>query len=333
MKIGYQWLVWMLCIGLAGCSSGERHKTSDEVNPIIGNESYAYFFGKEPDDFTDEFLRVQTHLRYAEKILREKEVGHLNEEQKQSRARLLKLLNEYRQNGIYPANTKYPGERKPCFIDDSGRICAVGYLVEKTAGRQLAERINAQYQYSEISEMNIPELHQWIAESGLTPEEVATIQPTYGTYVFRSNQLTFGGGISSRTIEAGYPAFTAGYQYSENVMTFYTAAGFETLGPDDYLAGLRLGYGRQIKKIPGTISLGVTPSYFEENSNTGMNLKPDLSYALASRPWKRFSLQMMLSYGYDFAIDNRSAFPLSRHDLSVKAAMLFRLKSKPKVVW
>jgi hypothetical protein len=55
----------------------------------------------------------------------------------------------------------------------------VGYLVEKTAGRQLAEDINEKHQYEYISEMNDEIVDNWIANSGLTERECAMIQPTY----------------------------------------------------------------------------------------------------------------------------------------------------------
>ena len=74
----------------------------------------------------------------------------------------------------------HPKQRKPCFIDKDGTICAVGYLVQQTAGQQMAEEINSLFKYSEVYEMDISVLEDWVASSGLTLEEVATIQPKYG---------------------------------------------------------------------------------------------------------------------------------------------------------
>ena len=96
------------------------------------------------------------------------------------RAYVLGLLHQYALNGIFPTNRAYPDERKPCFIDADGTICAVGYLVEQTKGRQLAEQINAKHQYDLLLDMNEPAIKAWADEYGLTLEECAMIQPTYG---------------------------------------------------------------------------------------------------------------------------------------------------------
>jgi hypothetical protein len=152
---------------------------SQTVNPIIGDESYLETFGKMPDHKTDNELRIQTHLKYVETILRNKDVSHLSSELQARRIYLLDLLREYHTRGKFPQNHYPSGERRPCFIDDSGTICAVGYLVEQTAGRETAEVLNAKFQYDVIMDMNSPLLDKWISESGLTKEEIATIQPTY----------------------------------------------------------------------------------------------------------------------------------------------------------
>ena len=94
---------------------------------------------------------------------------------------MLDLLHEYRKAGSI-RQLRSPGGRRPCFIDRDGNICAVGYLVEQSAGRELAEQINAKYQYDYIRDMDLPELADWVAGSGLSLEEVAMIQPTYGYY-------------------------------------------------------------------------------------------------------------------------------------------------------
>jgi len=82
--------------------------------------------------------------------------------------------------GVFPVNEKYPGIRRPCFIDDHRNICAVGYLIEKTVGRAAAEDINSKHQYDYITDMQEPLIEQWANEFGLTLEECAMIQPSYG---------------------------------------------------------------------------------------------------------------------------------------------------------
>ncbi len=170
-KLGFYSLGLMVLLSLSS--------TSQTVNPVIGDESYLETFAELPQAKTNNELRVKTHLKYVEQMLRSKDVSHLNAELQAQRTYLLNLLREYYQRGKFPENHHASGERKPCFIDDDGTICAVGYLVEQTAGRQTAEALNKEFQYEEILNMNSPILDTWISESGFTKEEIATIQPTY----------------------------------------------------------------------------------------------------------------------------------------------------------
>jgi hypothetical protein len=96
------------------------------------------------------------------------------------RNHLLDLLHDYWTKAVFPRNYDYKAERKPCFIDKDGTICAVGYLVEQTAGREAAETINFKHKYDVVMEMNDEMVDNWINKSGLTKEECAMIQPTYG---------------------------------------------------------------------------------------------------------------------------------------------------------
>ncbi len=148
------------------------------INAVIGNESFEKTFGRKPQPNDDPHLRIQTHLRYVEQVLREKPLDDLTPTQRERRVHLLDLLHTYAEAGVFPQNTRHEGFR-PCFIDDQGAICAVGYLVAQTAGRAAAEAINAQFQYGYLMDMNSPLLDEWIAQSGLTRRECAMIQPSY----------------------------------------------------------------------------------------------------------------------------------------------------------
>jgi hypothetical protein len=168
----------------------------DTVNPVIGDISFVTKFGKLPDASTDEDLRIKTHLEYVEDLLRKKDITEMNEEQKEKRSQLLDLLHEYRTAGIFPRNYDHPGKRIPCFIDKDGNICAVGYLIEQTAGREAADEINSKYKYEELLAMNDATVDSWIISSGLTKEECAMIQPAYGDEE-NNNDIPPGYGISS----------------------------------------------------------------------------------------------------------------------------------------
>lgn len=179
-------LLLALCFFVAGNPfSSETVKDVDSINPVIGNESFRVRFGREPNVCDDEDLRIRTHLAYVEALLRSRDVRHLPEGLQTARLRNLNLLREYHLRGEFPRNYDRV-DRRPCFIDRDGRICAVGYLVEQTAGRDMAEDIRGLYKYAYISEMEGATIEQWIARSGFTPEEVATIQPTYRTFINRS---------------------------------------------------------------------------------------------------------------------------------------------------
>lgn len=180
-----------------------QHLTSgpgQTVNALLGDTSFEDKFGSRPTDATDEDLRISTHLEYVEKLLREADVSALSDRLKAKRRLMLDLLREYRTAGVFPRNYDHGDERKPCFIDRDGKICAVGYLIERTAGREIAEAINQKYQYEEILAMNDPVVDGWIAGSGLTKTECALIQPTYGgpTVVYdNKNHVSKGYSISS----------------------------------------------------------------------------------------------------------------------------------------
>jgi hypothetical protein len=150
------------------------------VNAVIGDKSFIQTFGQAPDHYTNEILRIQTHLMFVEQVLRSENVTGLTKKQKRNREKALNLLHEYWLNGVFPSNYDYPDERKPCFIDRDGKICAVGYLVAKTAGRNVAEKINLKHQYEYIEEMNEEIVADWAKEYGLSLEECAMIQPAYG---------------------------------------------------------------------------------------------------------------------------------------------------------
>jgi hypothetical protein len=171
LLLGLGWLFWP--------SRPLTPAATDLVNPIVGNASFQARFGRAPRPADDDAPRISTHLAYVEKLLRARDVRHLPAAQRQRRAALLDHLHRYRTAGVFPRNERYRQQRRPCFIDGAGRICAVGYLVEQSAGRALAERINARHQYDYLRDMRTPELLAWVGESGLSREECAMIQPTY----------------------------------------------------------------------------------------------------------------------------------------------------------
>ncbi|MGI4884836.1 MAG: hypothetical protein ACRYFR_07745 [Janthinobacterium lividum] len=173
------------------------------VNPVVGDASFVARFGRGPTAGTPDALRIQTHLAYAEQQLRQRTPGALPAALRQRRAHLLDLLHAYWQAGVFPQNAAPDGQRHPCFIDGTGRICAVGYLVEQTAGRAAAERINQRFQYRNLLDMRDDALGRWVAQSGLSLADCALIQPTYGSVyvpVATGNNIPTGYGTASAVL-------------------------------------------------------------------------------------------------------------------------------------
>jgi hypothetical protein len=176
-------------------------KKNQQVNSLLGDISYEQKFGHKPNETIDNNLRISTHLEYVENLLRNKDVSNLSADLKIKRNHLLDLLHNYWMNGKFPKNYDYADQRKPCFIDKDGNICAVGYLVEQTTSRQLANEINSKHKYDDLLAMNSPTVDKWVLTSGLTKEECAMIQPTYGpSKIYDYNYITPAYGISSSII-------------------------------------------------------------------------------------------------------------------------------------
>lgn len=147
------------------------------MNAVIGDTGWKTILKNNPA--ASETEKIQAHLFYVESYLRLHAPEGLTSGQLSNRLFLLNALSNYRKNGKFPKNEDYPGERRPHFIDSEGTICAVGYLVEQSAGREEAERINSKYSYARITEMQDAGLKNWMYENGFTLQECAMIQPQY----------------------------------------------------------------------------------------------------------------------------------------------------------
>jgi hypothetical protein len=164
-------------------NSSERSSNNRSINALIGNKSFLHAFGEHPTEKVPEQVRIKTHLQYVEGILRNRSIDHLSEEQQRSRFNHLNHLREYYQAGNFPHNDGHPDARRPTFISQDGNICAVGYLVEQSLGREVVEKINQDYKYHFISDIDAPVFKEWVKSSGFTIRELAMIQPMYGPRV------------------------------------------------------------------------------------------------------------------------------------------------------
>ena len=155
----------------------EAHRHA--INAILGDLSFIHHYGIPPPPGTDADLRVRTHLEFVHALLSRRDASHLPADLREARRQNLSRLRAYIDAGRFPHNYLYPHENRPCFIDRDERICAVGYLVERSAGRELAERINTEFQSQFLWRMRLPALERWSAGSGLSLLELSMIQPTY----------------------------------------------------------------------------------------------------------------------------------------------------------
>lgn len=180
-RIAVSALLWM--VGLVACGNPPAPAPlhTDSVNLILGDESFEARFGRPPTADVDEDLRIRVHLEYVLELLRQRSTAHLSPAAREARSRNLERLADYIRRGEFPRNDDHPDARRPTFIDSRGRICAVGYLLEQDFGRQAAAAIAAGFKYAFVREIDSPLLTEWAATSGLEPEELEMIQPTYSS--------------------------------------------------------------------------------------------------------------------------------------------------------
>lgn len=128
----------------------------------------------------DEVERIQQHLADVEDYLRATDVSDWPIELQQERAERLDELREYREAGVFPRNLDFEQARVPYFIDDRGVACAVAHLMIESGYEESARAIAERENNAWLMEMSSPEVAAWVPKSGLTAEEAAWIQPTYG---------------------------------------------------------------------------------------------------------------------------------------------------------
>ena len=148
------------------------------ANHHVGDDSFVARFGRAPGAGDEEALRMRTHLEHVRARLAA--APATRPALAARRAELLGYLGDYIAKGTTPQNTRMPW-RSPVFIDDFGNVCAVGYLIERSAGRALPERIARLHRFDFLEDIAaaMPEVSGWIAASGFTLEELASIQPGY----------------------------------------------------------------------------------------------------------------------------------------------------------
>jgi len=148
------------------------------INVPLQDASFQKFFGCSPDQSTPSALRIITHLMYVEGLLRAGATDFRSQRMKH-----LNVLQEYIKQQSFPCVFDSHGiGRRPCFIDNEGNYCAVGYLMKRDGRDDLAQKINKLHRYDLIENFNLvqlPELVDWVKTCGFSLTELAMIQPSY----------------------------------------------------------------------------------------------------------------------------------------------------------
>lgn len=298
------------------CNSNQH----ENMNPILGNDGVTHFYSNENSSALSEKQRIVAHLTYVLQMLTEQSNRMSDGVVKMKRFALLNHLREYIRRAEFPINSKY-NHRQPCFIDENGTYCAVGYLIQQTAGSELAEKINALFQYDYLSDMKLPDLDRWVAMSGFSLEELAMIQPTYGKHIIK-NTLSAGAGMSYRGLGNGYPSFrlTYGKAINEKLRTIH--GRMEVVGKNDFYSSLSMGYVTKLsnKAFLRNRHIGVLigPALLIEEGQSAWLIKPEIQLNLFSaRLFKNYFLSGLLGYAYDVSLTKSALFPTNRNDLSL----------------
>ena len=301
------------------------------INPIIGDASLTILGNVEKDKLTEN-ERIKLHLAYAENLLRNKATDHLSEGLKERRLRFLDHLRDYWLRAMFPVNTVYKNQRKPCFKDELETLCAVGYLVEQSEGIETVDLINENFQFQEIMEMELAELEKWILTSGFTKKEIATIQPTYE---WRNlNRRMFG-------VHYG-PSFLGNHVGSTITLSRFYAYGEGNLKCTPAVRGtsvsaIFLRNSDRFFELTGFYSLrfsnqiavkfGVSPTLLSSSEGFGIGFKPDIGIKRMFDIGNLIGIVFDANYGYNFSIAGIESDDYSRYMFSTKLGIAVNLNN------
>jgi hypothetical protein len=149
-----------------------------QLNAVVGDAGFLARYGRAPVASDPDIQRICAHLEWVVAELRAADVAHLDATARERRARLLRELHAYSARQRFPRN-RHSSARCPVFVDDRGRLCAVGHLMERSVGRDLPERIAAAHRYAYLGTLDVSDVHDWAAAHGFSLRDLAMIQPTY----------------------------------------------------------------------------------------------------------------------------------------------------------
>jgi hypothetical protein len=173
-------LALLLVAGSASALPNPDTRFRPGANHHLGDDSFVAAHGRAPTEADTEKARMKVHLEHVRGLLAARPATEPTLAAR--RSELLGYLDDYIAKGITPKNHALPW-RSAVFIDEGGAICAVGYLIERSAGRALPEKIASLHRYDFLEDIAaaMPEVDAWIRSSGFTLEELASIQPAYSS--------------------------------------------------------------------------------------------------------------------------------------------------------
>ena len=136
-----------------------------------------------------EAARLRAHFDSVDQELRGRDVSSLTDEQRAMRNQLISWLKDYRNAGRFPENDKFSDRAMPFFRDSHGTLCAMAYLVDRSGRGDIVDHIARTRNNAFIRQLTDDKaLVVWLETSGLTVDEAARIQPTYGSPVIVDNE-------------------------------------------------------------------------------------------------------------------------------------------------
>jgi hypothetical protein len=156
-----------------------------------------------------EVARLRAHFDSVLAELNARDVSDLRPSQRVTRAQLVRALEAYRDDGVFPHNHDFPATRMPYFRDEHGTLCAMAHLIASTGREDIVADV-----VRERNNAYIPDLTEdhrlvaWLDSVGLTVAEAARIQPEYGgppvaAAVERRNPASY----AIPSLALGIPAF------------------------------------------------------------------------------------------------------------------------------
>jgi hypothetical protein len=245
--------------------------TFNTVNAVLGDVSFEKLYGRLPSSTDNYQSRIITHLQYVYHKLKSEGI------ESQNRKEVLQHLDDYITQTQFPINKKYKDQTRPCFIDDEGNICAVGYLIEQTEGRAAAESINKQFQYAYVDQMPDELIEPWAKKWGLTKDECAMIQPQYNWRPNQTDLVLMGSCIIFNSLSMAYSL-----NLKSPIWTNYTSIGL-SVGTFVYHQSLWNNYYRETIKYSRDLNyalggISILANSFSLYRKYKSRLNPDKSY-------------------------------------------------------